>query len=358
MQRLFIHIERLLMTNDCVIIPEFGGFVLHPCPAAYQPEKHRFCPPGKGIVFNPTLKHYDRLIPESYIQMYGMSFEDAHITFRKDIEDLSHILDKERSVCFDKIGVLRKDDDGKLVFEAEQNSSFVALKPYCLYPFHLPPVAKDVQKLQTETSQTIKLETKHKRVVYLPMRHTLLRVIGVSAAAVALFLFVSMPVNDMGSSSHSASLIPSEMVLKGEERKLKIENGELKFEENEGENQLFSYTEKVEEMIQSFDIVTNETKDSTVEKELVTVSQPNIKSIEATSQKIYYAIIGSFTSEKQANLFIQQINMPELSNIGIVINEERVRVYADKFDKRDDAQNYILRLRANEKLKDTWLFIQ
>ena len=294
MQRLFTHIERLLMTNDCVIIPEFGGFVLHPCPAAYQPEKHRFCPPGKGIVFNPSLKHYDRLIPESYIQMYGMTFEDAHIILRKDIEDLSHVLDKERSVCFEKIGVLRKDDDGKLFFEAEQNSSFVALKPYCLYPFHLPPVVQDVQKLKIDTPQTIKLEPKHKRVVYLPTSHTLLRVIGVSAAAVALFLLVSTPVSNLVKSSHSASLIPSEMVIKGEAGKETITNHELRITKGkqiEEEKQLFSYTEKAEETMQPSDIITNETKNNIIENEVVTSSQPTIKSIEATSQKIYYAII-------------------------------------------------------------------
>jgi hypothetical protein len=90
---------------------------------------------------------------------------------------------------------------------------------------------------------------------------------------------------------------------------------------------------------------------------VVQESQPILQSIKATSQKTYYAILGSFISEKQANQFIQQINMPELTNMGIVINEERVRVYAEKFDNREDAQNYILRLRANEKLKDTWLFV-
>jgi hypothetical protein len=204
MQRIFTHIERLLLTNDCVIIPGFGGFVLHPCPAVYQPETHRFCPPGKGIVFNPTLKHYDRLIPESYMQMYGMSFEDANISLRKDIEELHQVIDKEGSVNFEKTGFLRKDNVGKLFFETERNSSFVALKPYGLFPFHLPPVAQNRQIIKTETSQVIKLEPKPKRVVYLPVNRAMLRIVGVSAAAIALFLLVSTPVNDRESKSYKA----------------------------------------------------------------------------------------------------------------------------------------------------------
>jgi len=150
------------------------------------------------------------------------------------------------------------------------------------------------------------------------------------------------------------------MVIKGEVGEETITNYELRItkgEKIEEENQLFSYTEKAEETMQPFDIVTNETKNNTVEKEIVTVSQPIIKSIEATTQKKYYAIIGSFTSETQANQFIQQIKMPELTNMGIVINEKRVRVFAEKFNGKEEAENYINLLRKKEKLKDTWLFV-
>ena len=341
MQRIFSHIERLLLTNDCVIIPEFGGFVLHPCPAVYQPVEHRFCPPCKEIVFNPTLKHYDRLIPESYMQMYGMTFEEAHLSLRKDIEELHHLLDNERSVYFEKTGFLRKDDEGRLFFEIEQNVSFVALKPYGLYPFHLPPMLHNTQKIQTETTQTIKLETEQKRMVSLPVNRALLRATAISAAAVALFLLVATPVNNVSTSSYSACLIPS-----------KIITGNVCVHDTQKDATQEAILKA--DTIIKYDTVSEETPSPSP---VVQAAPPAVKITETTSQKIYYAIIGSFTSEKQANQFMQQINIPELTNMGIVKNEERVRVYAEKFDNRNDAQNYILRLRANAKLKDTWLFV-
>jgi hypothetical protein len=333
MQRIFTHIERLLLTNDCVIIPEFGGFVLHPCPATYLSEVHKFCPPGKSIVFNSTLVHYDKLLSESYIQMYGMTVEEAHISLRKDIEELRQLLDKDGAVNFEKAGFLRKDDDGKLFFEVERNTSFVALRPYGLFSFHLPPVVQNRQK--TETAQIIKLETKPKRVVYMPLKRAMLLGAGVSAAALALFLLVSIPVNNVGRSSYSAGLIPSGITSK-------VEIGETGEIEKAGE--IGEEGETVETV-------------KVVEQETVAETKPAIKATEATTQRIYYAIIGSFKSETQANQFIKQINMPELINMGIVINDERVRVYADKYNNRDEAQNYILRLRENVKLKDTWLFV-
>jgi hypothetical protein len=340
-QRLLIHIERLLLTNDCVIIPEFGGFVLHPCPAVYQRGEHRFCPPGKGIVFNPALKHYDRLIPESYMHMYGMSFEDAHFSLRKDIEELHHILDNEGAVYFERIGFLRKDDVGNLFFDVERNASFAGLKPYGLYTFHLPPLAHNTQKVIQVTAQTIiKPETKSKRVVYFPVKQAFIRVAGISVAAVALFLFISMPVNDVGRSSYSANMISSDIL-----------SNSVYVPDTQDET---THVSVVEEDTVQYTAVAEETPPP---PPVVQTLQPTVKAVEATTQKIYYAIIGSFVSEKQANQYMQQINIPELTNMGIVKNEERVRVYAEKFDKREDAQNYILRLRANERLKDTWLFV-
>jgi len=78
---------------------------------------------------------------------------------------------------------------------------------------------------------------------------------------------------------------------------------------------------------------------------------------ETQNQKTFYAIIGSFVTEKQANQYIQSIQIPELTNMGTVINDGRVRVYAEKFFDRKEAETYINLLRANVKLKDTWLYV-
>ena len=50
MLRIITHIERLLLTHDCVILPKFGGFVLQTLPATYQEEEHLFRSMRKGYV--------------------------------------------------------------------------------------------------------------------------------------------------------------------------------------------------------------------------------------------------------------------------------------------------------------------
>ena len=49
------HIEILLLENDCVIIPDFGGFIAHYQPARYIKEENLYLPPVRTIGFNPQL---------------------------------------------------------------------------------------------------------------------------------------------------------------------------------------------------------------------------------------------------------------------------------------------------------------
>ena len=51
MLRIITHIERLLLTHDCVILPKFGGFVLQILPATYEEEEYSFRPMRKEVMF-------------------------------------------------------------------------------------------------------------------------------------------------------------------------------------------------------------------------------------------------------------------------------------------------------------------
>ena len=59
MQKIDKHINELLYNHDCVIVPEFGGFVTNYASAKIHPVQHTFTPPSKNIVFNKNLKNND-----------------------------------------------------------------------------------------------------------------------------------------------------------------------------------------------------------------------------------------------------------------------------------------------------------
>ena len=71
------HIEVLLLENDCVIVPGFGGFVAHYAPATHVKEENLFLPPTRTIGFNPQLKLNDGVLVQSCNSVTDGELEQA-----------------------------------------------------------------------------------------------------------------------------------------------------------------------------------------------------------------------------------------------------------------------------------------
>ena len=88
MLRIVGHIESLLLRNDCVIIPRFGGFVLRELPASFEETDALFCPTHKEISLNTNLWHTDGLLAESYMHVYVLYYGNAIEIMERCVEDL------------------------------------------------------------------------------------------------------------------------------------------------------------------------------------------------------------------------------------------------------------------------------
>ncbi|MDR1406435.1 MAG: SPOR domain-containing protein [Tannerella sp.] len=322
------HIERLLLVNDCVIIPDFGGFVLQSYPAVHAREAHQFRPSHREIVFSPTLKHDDGLIAGSYMRAYGMTFNQARSALKKDIEDLKMRLDEPHEVVLAAIGSFRKETEGGVVFQPVADCAQFSLSSYGLTSFHLPPVPTEKLPVKpVDDSQPIPVR-KSAHVIYLPINRTLAYVAGLSVAAVALSLVIMTPLKEIHSDSYTAGFAPSEVVR----RLTPVGEMPVVAEEN---------------------MVAEQTNPA--ETEPLTVSV--IEQTNGTkSTKIYYVIIGSFETENQARTFIEKLDSTLSRNSGIIQRDKHVRVFAGKYDSRKEAEDRISLLREDKRFKDTWLF--
>ena len=56
------HIDKLLLSNDCVILPGFGGFLTHYADAYYSESEQLYYPPKREIGFNQNLTMNDSLL--------------------------------------------------------------------------------------------------------------------------------------------------------------------------------------------------------------------------------------------------------------------------------------------------------
>lgn len=111
------YIKEMLLLNDCVIIPEFGGFV-----ANYKPAKvdnNQFFPPSKEIAFNNKLTSNDGLLVNYISDVEGVNYFEAKQKLESFVEELLLNLEKNRNVYFEGIGYLHYDSKENLQFEPQ-----------------------------------------------------------------------------------------------------------------------------------------------------------------------------------------------------------------------------------------------
>lgn len=345
MLRIITHIERLLLTHDCVILPKFGGFVLQTVPAMCLEGEHLFRPMRKEIMFNVTLQHTDGLLCESYMQTYDVDYRKAQLMLEEDIEALNVSLEQEKRITLGRIGTFSIGEEGQTIFMPGDSGVFNA-DSYGLSSFHFP-VLRSVKEEREEVALLTGKKTKD--VFYIPVSRKLIRVVAASAAAIALFFVVSTPVKEVNQSAYTASFVPTEMINYRFEGPVSQPEGIQVSQVDEMAAETTSKIEAPKEIeiakVPSVPEVRNE------------VAVPVLKVESTASKKMYYIVIASFPTEEQANEYISGVDRAQCKNVSKVVRDGKYRIYADKFDNRADAENYMATLRKIEKYKDTWLFI-
>ena len=109
------YIKELLLLNDCVIIPEFGGFVANYKPATI--ENNQFFPPTKEIAFNNKLNSNDGLLINYISETEGIDYFSARQKLDSFVEETNLNLERNRNVHFEGVGYLHYDSRENLLFE-------------------------------------------------------------------------------------------------------------------------------------------------------------------------------------------------------------------------------------------------
>ena len=110
------HIEILLLSNDCVIVPDFGGFITHSEAARYEAREKLFLPPLRTLGFNPQLRMNDSVLVQSYVEAYDLSYPEALRRIEKEVDELKNQLEEEGHYLLDNLGELSVNQDGNYEF--------------------------------------------------------------------------------------------------------------------------------------------------------------------------------------------------------------------------------------------------
>lgn len=371
------HIEFLLLENDCVILPDFGGFVAHYAEASYDTQCHLFIPPQRTIGFNAQLRLNDGLLVQSVMEVYGTNFGDAQKMVKRWVSQLKEKLFEEGCAELANVGELRMSIRGSIDF-TPYDSRLTTSWLYGLGSFEMPLLAEQPKAVSLSTDRTI-LRTPTRRtpstrrwkrnwqlpkvptvslgdVVKQPVVVKLNRAMVHTAAAVAaiwaLFFFFSTPVKNTDvTAAHYAHVMPTELFSAIQGRSLAMQQVKLTQDEKKP-----VVVERTVVKAKKPTVAKTEPTPKVAAKPAIAVA----KSAEPVAEKKapatnYHLIVASVATEKDAIVMRDQLISQGHRGATCIVRDGKNRVSLQSFGTHAEACQAMERLRKEPKYAGAWV---
>lgn len=115
----------LLHEHDCVIVPEWGGFLAQYRPARLDEGRRLIHPPGKTVGFNRHLLRNDGLLADRLATREGLDHATASARIAAEVLAWRSALDSEGRKELGRIGVFYRDSERNLQFEPDERANFL-----------------------------------------------------------------------------------------------------------------------------------------------------------------------------------------------------------------------------------------
>ena len=348
------HIEILLLSNDCVIVPGLGGFMAHHAEARYDEEDHTFLPPLRTLGFNPQLTMNDSLLVQSYVEAYDMSYPEALRRIEDEVNELKQHLENEGQYDLNDIGVLSVNEDGKYIFTPCEAGILTpvlyGLSSFEMAPLNEPAKQKKAHTLVVEpaeepqkTSDTSEVpeiseaETEEEEERAIVIKMSWVRNAVAIAAAVIAFFLMTTPVTNSENSHQSMGHLNNSILV-----------GMMPKDSN---------IEKID--ISKIDapkpVVKNDSA-APVKEVAKTVTKADTASVAAISQKPFYCIVlASYISKKNANAFVEELQQKGYAEAKVFIRNNVTRVIYGNFGTVNEAYNKLNSIQKRKGLEEAWV---
>ena len=119
------YISDLLYRYECVIVPNFGGFISNKIGAKINESSHTFYPPSKQITFNNHLNISDGLLVNYIASSENISFGKATSVIASSVASWKTDL-KTKSLEIGSIGVLTLNEHNQIIFEPNTQVNYLS----------------------------------------------------------------------------------------------------------------------------------------------------------------------------------------------------------------------------------------
>lgn len=203
-------IQQLLLTHNCVIIPNFGAFIGNYNPAEIHLMESKIFPPNKMIAFNRSLQNNDGILINTVSRHFSVSYHEAEILVADFVKQCNVSLAQNKSFILNDIGRLVADNENNIQFQPYFSKNYL-LDSFGLPVMNLQPVQrlKDAESVIKENYQRI-LHPELVEDAVTPKRKPSLFSYWISAVLAIVFIVFTVIVNLQRSSRNvdQASFIP------------------------------------------------------------------------------------------------------------------------------------------------------
>ncbi len=333
------HIEILLLSNDCVIVPGFGGFMAHHVDSRYDEQEHLFLPPQRTIGFNPQLTLNDSLLAQSYIEAYDISYPEAIRRINDEVRELKQHLENTGSYELYDLGTITLNEYGKYEFEPCE-AGILSPELYGLSSFEMPPLATaDHADTSVETataSQPVAPVVTHTASASIlaedddddepRIRVSTLRNIAVACMAIIAFFTISTPISTTNSNSLKAG-INTDMLF----RVMPNSPAETS---------------------------TGMAKPALAKESAATIQQAAPKAqakTAATADTFYTVVLCSRVSVRNATRYVDQLAAEGIKDAQVLTRGRHTKVIMGRFATEREARNKAAEINRSGAISDCWV---
>lgn len=146
------HIEYLMLSNDCVVVPGFGAFIAQYTSSNNCAQNSTFTSPKRSISFNASINHNDGLLANSIVKKASIPYAEALKQIEKSTTICRQALSDGSEVPFGRLGFFISNAEGHIEFipfhHELANDDFFGLQS-----FSFPTLAE--RNAQVATEETV-----------------------------------------------------------------------------------------------------------------------------------------------------------------------------------------------------------
>ena len=306
------YISELLFLHDCVILPNFGGFVGNPQSAKLNKITGVLTPPSKQILFNTNLKTNDGLLITYIANKEGLSQNTAKDEVENYVSKITKKLNHSKILRIDKIGLFTLGKESNIVFLQDTTNNY-SLEAFGMKTIHNKAVKREVV-IEEKMTDTIKKIRQYSNTPKEFLRAAVIIIPLITLSYLTIY------------QQDNINTIYTQMALLNP------------FEANDIIEPVVKITPEIKSEIEAPSI----TK---------VVKEENIN-LTIISQKTYYIIAGAFAEQSNANKMLAKLKKWNY-NPTIVEGENLLRVSYDSFSKKDKA--IIALNKIKQENPEAWL---